>query len=247
MTVINTENLVLDKRERFEKLVSKIEYRSLADIAADHCYISLLALISNKVDFVIASDLNKAPLEIGKANIKEFGAQYENKIETRLGSGVSTIKDGEVESVIIAGIGGNLMLNLLQQEENKLKTFKQLILQPQNEEIEMKKYIHSIGYSIKEECYVCEKGMDYIILNCINEVEEKPYTEEEYVLGRHGNVDQETLEERNSLLRRRYNKMLRLKEKLDKVENKQDYEGAVEKYESTLEHIEIYKKFFKEV
>ncbi len=242
MIDINSEKLVLDKRERFEKLVSKIEYRSLADIAADHCYISLLALINNKVDFVIASDLNKAPLEIGKANIKEFG--YEGKIETRLGSGVSTINDGEVESVIIAGIGGNLMLNLLKQEENKLKTFKQLILQPQNEEIEMKRYIHSIGYTIKEECYVCEKGMDYIILNCINKVEDKPYSEKEYVLGRH--VDENTLVERNSLLRRRYNKMLRLKDKLDKVENKQDYEGTVEKYKSTLEHIEIYKEFFGE-
>ncbi len=245
MKEINSDNLVLDKRERFEKLVSKIEYRTLADIAADHCYISLLALITDKVDFVIASDLNKAPLEIGKANIKAFGVRYEDKIETRLGSGVSTIKDGEVESVIIAGIGGNLMLNLLKQEESKLKTFKQLILQPQNEEIEMKRYIHSIGYTIKEECFVCEKGMDYIILNCINEVEEKPYTEEDYVLGRI--VDTETLEERNSLLRRRYNKMLRLKDKLDKIENKQDYEGTVEKYANTLEHIEIYKKFFKEV
>ncbi len=245
MIDINSEKLVLDKRERFEKLVSKIEYRSLADIAADHCYISLLALVMNKVDFVIASDLNKAPLEIGKANIEAFGSSYESKIETRLGSGLSTIKDGEVESVIIAGIGGNLMLNLLKQEENKLKTFKQLILQPQNEEIEMKKYIHSIGYTIKEECYVTEKGMDYIILNCINEVEDKPYTEGEYVLGR--NVDSNTFEARNSLLRRRYNKMLRLKVKLDKIDNKQDYEGTVEKYESALEHIEIYKKFFKEV
>ncbi len=243
MTDISNEKLVLDKRERFEKLVSKIEYRKLADIAADHCYISLLALENNKVDFVIASDLNKAPLEIGKANIKAFG--YDSKIETRLGSGVSTINDGEVESVIIAGIGGNLMLNLLKQEERKLKTFKQLILQPQNEEIEMKRYIHSIGYTIKDECYVCEKGMDYIILNCINEFETNPYTEKEYVLGRH--VDMETLEERNSLLRRRYNKMIRLKAKLDKVDNKEDYEGAVEKYESCLEHIEIYKSYFKEV
>ncbi len=240
MTENSSEKLVLDKRERFEKLVSKIEFRTLADIAADHCYISLLALESNKVDFVIASDLNKAPLEIGKSNIKEFG--YDNKIETRLGSGVSTIGDGEVESVIIAGIGGNLMLNLLKQEESKLKTFRQLILQPQNEEIEMKRYIHSIGYKIKEECYVCEKGMDYIILNCINEVEENPYTEEDYVLGRI--IDSETLEERDNLLRRRYNKMLRLKDKLDKVENKEDYEGAVDKYNSTLEHIEIYKRYF---
>ncbi len=244
MTEINSEKLVLDKRERFEKLVSKIEYRTLADIAADHCYISLLALINNKVDYVIASDLNKAPLEIGKANIKDFGNGYEEKIETRLGSGVSTIKDGEVESVIIAGIGGNLMLNLLKQEEEKLKTFKQLILQPQNEEIEMKRYIHSIGYTIKEESYVCEKGMNYIILNCINEVEEKTYTEEEYVLGRE--IDSSTLEERDNLLRRRFNKMLRLKEKLDKIENKQDYEGTIEKYNSTLEHIEIYKRHFNE-
>ncbi len=240
MTEINNEKLVLDKRERFEKLVSKIKYRTLADIAADHCYISLLALINDKVDFVIASDLNKAPLEIGKANIKDFG--YENKIETRLGSGISTINDGEVESIIIAGIGGNLMLNLLQQEENKLKTFKQLILQPQNEEIEMKRYIHSIGYTIVEECYVTEKGMDYIILNCLNEVETNPYTEEEYVLGR--SVDSSTMESRNSLLRRRYNKMLRLKDKLDKIENKEDYEGTVDKYNSTLEHIEIYKRYF---
>ncbi len=227
---------MIDKRERFEKLVEKIEYRRLADIAADHCYISLLALENKKVDYVIASDLNKGPLETGKANIKEFG--YEDKIETRLGSGLETIKIGEVESIIIAGIGGNLMLNLMQQEVEKLRSFKQLILQPQNEEIEVKRFIHSIGFSIKDESYVLEKGMRYIILNCFNKEEDVAYTEKDYLIGR--NIDESTLEVHNAFIKNSQRKILKLKEKLDLVENKE----SMLKYQKALEHINIFEEYF---
>ncbi len=228
---------MIDKRERFEKLVEKIEYRRLGDVAADHCYISLLALESKKVDFVIASDLNEAPLDTGKANIKEYG--YDGKIETRLGSGIETIKSGEVDTIIIAGIGGTLMLNLLKKEESKLSSFKQLILQPQNEELEVKKYVHSIGYKIKDESYILEKGMRYIILNCVKGIEEVPYTEEEYLIGR--NVDETTREIHFAFVKNCHKKMLKLKEKLDKVENKEN----MLKYQKCIEHIEIYENYFK--
>ncbi len=228
---------MIDKRERFVKLVEKIEYRRLADIAADHCYISLLALINKKVDFVIASDINKAPIEIGKGNIKEYG--YEDKIETRLGSGLETIKNGEVESIIIAGIGGKLMLDLLKQDESKLKSFKQLILQPQNEEIAVKKYVHSIGYSIKEESFVLEKGMRYIILNCINEAEKQPYTEKEYLIGRR--IDEATLDVHLAFVKNCLKKQLKLKGKLDKVENKE----SMSKYQTVVEYIKIYEEYFQ--
>ncbi len=214
--------------------------RKLADIAADHCYISLLALESKKVDFVIASDLNKGPLETGKANIKEYG--YESKIETRLGSGLEPINNGEVESVIIAGIGGNLMLNLLKNEEEKLGSFKQLILQPQNEEIEVKKYIHSIGFKIKEESYILEKGMRYIILNCVKGKEELAYTEKDYVIGRF--VEEKSKTIHYAFIKNSYKKAIKLKEKLDKVEGKE----SMLKYQRVVEHISIYKKYFgKEV
>ncbi len=228
---------MFEKRERFEKLVDQIEYRTLADIAADHCYITLSALIRDKVDFVIASDLNKAPLNIGKANIEEYG--YSHKVETRLGSGIDTINENEVESVIIAGIGGNLMLNLMQQQEHKLSSFKQLILQPQNEELDIKRYVHSIGYSIKSEVYVYEKSMYYIILNCHNEPEKTPYTETEYVLGR--NVDNQGEKEYLEFINIRYNRMLKLKAKLDKLEGKE----TMPKYIKAINHIEIYENFFQ--
>ncbi len=229
---------MIDKRERFRKLVEKLEYRRLADIAADHCYISLLALENKKVDFVIASDINKGPLEKGKVNIKEYGYE-DDKIETRLGSGLETIKSGEVESVVIAGIGGKLMLDLLKQDESKLGSFKQLILQPQNEEIDVKKYVHSIGYSIKDESYVLEKGMRYIILNCINEAESVPYSEKEYLIGR--NIDITTSEVHLAFVKNSHKKMLKLKAKLDKVENKE----SILKYKMAVERIKIYEDYFK--
>ncbi len=231
---------MIEKRERFEKLVEQIEYRTLADIAADHCYITIRALQRGFIDTAIASDLNKAPLNTGIENIKEAG--FDGKVETRLGSGLDKINAGEVESVIIAGIGGNLMLNLLRQQEEKLKTFKQLILQPQNEEIDVKKYVHSIGFTIKKEIYVSEKGMHYTILNCINKIEDSAYTETEYVLGRV--VDESCKVEHEIYLKHRYNKMLKLKVKLDKLENKE----SMPKYIKAVEHIKIYEEHFgKEV
>ena len=74
---------------RLNMIISHIYTRSIADIGTDHAYIPISLAMENKIDRAIATDLRKGPLLIAEANIKKYS--LENKIELRLGSGISPV------------------------------------------------------------------------------------------------------------------------------------------------------------
>jgi|GEM_PF-283019 len=176
--------------KRINTLVNFIENDSLADIGTDHGYIALHAHNKKKLKKIIACDINKEPLNNCKNNLQKHN--LENVIETRLGSGVSKIEIAEVETAIIAGMGGNLIVDILKENLEISKSFKQLILQPQASVANVRRFIHEIDFSILNEKIIFEDGRYYFILNCINKKEE-PYTDFQYDFGKL------LLEEKNSL------------------------------------------------
>lgn len=98
---------------RLNKLATMVDQDArIADIGTDHAYLPIELVKSGKVNFAIASDIGKGPLDNAKQDIKEAG--LEGKIETRLGAGLETIsaKDN-IDTIVIAGMGGNLMSQIL--------------------------------------------------------------------------------------------------------------------------------------
>ena len=77
----------------------------VADIGADHGYLSIELAETQRATRVIATDLNPAPLDTAKKNI--VAANLEKIIETRLGDGLQVLNAGEVDTICIGGIGGN--------------------------------------------------------------------------------------------------------------------------------------------
>src|SRR5690554_6508909 len=74
------------------------------DIGTDHAYVPIYLIQNNICNGIIATDINRGPLEIAKEQIEAAG--YKDQIETRLGNGLKPIKPGEVDCVVIAGMGG---------------------------------------------------------------------------------------------------------------------------------------------
>ncbi|WP_026476330.1 tRNA (adenine(22)-N(1))-methyltransferase [Alkaliphilus transvaalensis] len=148
---------------RLEKIACLVKEGSrVADIGTDHGYIPLY-LLENKIStFVIASDVNQKPLESAEGNIKDFG--YENQVETRLGSGLETLKVGEVDTVIIAGMGGLLIADLLKASPDVVSNINTFILQPMQAQEELRRYLIENGYSIKEDLLVKEDHRIYEII-----------------------------------------------------------------------------------
>lgn len=149
---------------------------TVADVGCDHGYISIY-LIQNKISpSVIAMDINKGPLEIAKRHLLEYHCS--EQVETRLSDGAKELKmiqdsDGdwqpETEAMIIAGMGGRLVIKILADSKDKVAKMKELILQPQSEIEEVRKYLRNHQFQILDETIVFEEGKYYPVIKVCND------------------------------------------------------------------------------
>ncbi|MGO1372078.1 MAG: tRNA (adenine(22)-N(1))-methyltransferase [Senegalia sp. (in: firmicutes)] len=138
----------------------------VADIGTDHGYIPVY-LIENQISKkVIACDINEAPLQsaINYINTKKLN----EKIDTRLGDGLSPINIGEVDTAIIAGMGGILITNILDDNKDIVKTIEKFILQPMIASSDLRKYLYKNNYKIIDEKLVREDNRFYEIIVAVH-------------------------------------------------------------------------------
>ena len=124
---------------------------TLADVGTDHGYIPIYLLQQKKIPAAIAMDINEGPLERAKEHIALYGLQA--YIQTRLSDGV--------EAVLIAGMGGGLVMHILKNGEKVCQSAKELILQPQSEIENVREFLREEGYAILAEDMVLEDGKFY--------------------------------------------------------------------------------------
>ena len=184
MESLDSGEIKMDISLRLKTIAKEVAGKTVADIATDHAYIPIYLCNQKSISKAIASDVNKAPLERAKYNICSYSCQ--DKIETRLGYGLEKIAYAEVESIVIAGVGGCLIVEILEREPEKTKSFKQLVIQPQSDIYKVRKCLHKIGFEILDEHMVYEDGKFYTIINCESRGSEvqSEYSEVEYTLGK---------------------------------------------------------------
>lgn len=148
----------------------------LADVGTDHGYIPIALVQEGTIPSALAMDVNQGPLERAKEHIREF--ELESCIHTRLSDGVQSLRHGEADSVLIAGMGGALTIKILKEGEEVLKSVKELILQPQSEIDKVRHYLEEAGYRIVKEEMVLEDGKYYPVMKA--EAGEMHYDREIY-------------------------------------------------------------------
>lgn len=131
----------------------------LADVGTDHGYVPIYLMQQGKIPGAIAMDINRGPLERAKEHIALFGMG--NYIETRLSDGLAALKAGEAESILVAGMGGGLVMHILEAGSEIARTAKELILQPQSELERVRRFLEENGYVTDEEDMVFEDGKYY--------------------------------------------------------------------------------------
>lgn len=148
----------LSKRLNF--IINNIENSTvLADIGTDHGYIPLYATKNGLCSKAIAVDINKDPLDKARLNAILEGAGDE--LEFRLGDGLKPLEKDEAEVVIIAGMGGNLIRDILEESMDKVTSLNYLILVPaQNPEV-LREYLYNNDYEIICEDLCEEEGIYY--------------------------------------------------------------------------------------
>ena len=116
---------------RIKAVLNFVEKNSrVADIGTDHGYLAIELIKSGKASFVVASDLNSKPLDAARKNITAAGLN--DFIDIRLGEGLKILREGEVDTICIAGMGGALIAEILNESPAVLMNVQRLILQPMN-------------------------------------------------------------------------------------------------------------------
>ena len=135
----------------------------IADIGTDHAYLPIQLVKEGKVDYAIASDVAAGPLENAEKDI--IAAGLKNKIETRLGSGLETISAKDrIDTVVIAGMGGKLMTNILNEAWSRNFHFVTLILEPNVGEPGVREWLSAHKYQIINEKIITEAGHIYELI-----------------------------------------------------------------------------------
>ncbi|MGN0453146.1 MAG: class I SAM-dependent methyltransferase [Ruminococcus sp.] len=122
----------------------------LADIGTDHAYLPVYLTVTGKVFSAIAADINPLPLEKGKATVRKFGA--ESKVTTRLCPGLDSISPDEVDDIVIAGMGGETIISIIDNAPWLKDSQKRLILQPMSKQELLIEYLCKNGFEI-----ICQK------------------------------------------------------------------------------------------
>lgn len=152
--------------DRMRAVVGLVEpCKSIADIGCDHGYVAMELVRSNICRHVIAMDINKGPLERARHNIRDYDMQ--DYIETRLSDGTHALHAGEVEGIICAGMGGKLVISILEQDRALVSNLRQVILQPQSELDEVRSYLRENGFIIDREDMVFEDGKYYPMMRAL--------------------------------------------------------------------------------
>ncbi len=150
--------------------------KSLCDIGTDHAYVAIYLAKKGIAEKIIAADIKKGPLAQAEKNIEAF--EVSGRIETRLSNGFSEIAENEVECCIIAGMGGETITEILENE----KGCKYFVLQMQSAHKELRQYLSTHGYVIEKED-VCREGNKMYTALLATRGEGKTYSETELEIG----------------------------------------------------------------
>ena len=152
--------------ERLAVLAEMVSFRRTADIGCDHGLLTAYLLTSGKVDYAVASDINKKPLEAAEANLCGSLPDISSvNVSLRLGDGLAVLTRDEVDCCIIAGIGGMNICGMLRESPDVASGLKQLVLSPERDMETLRRYLRVPGFCIVREVITEERGHFYFAMD----------------------------------------------------------------------------------
>ena len=136
--------------ERLLKIANKIEDgESVLDIGTDHGYLPLYLYEKGKCNKLILSDISEGSLKKAEEDAKTYFPEVE--FDLRIGDGLKVVKPKEVDTVVIAGMGGNLIKDILDFDLNKSWTFEKYIFEPRRHIGRLRHYLLYHSFKIVDE------------------------------------------------------------------------------------------------
>lgn len=145
--------------------------RCAADIGTDHGLVPVYLVMSGQAERVILSDIARRPLERALENVRKYCPQEGipealssegvcscGRFSFRLGAGLEVLSACEADAIIIAGMGGETICDILSERPDIARSAERLVLQPRSMCAELRRWLTSNGYSITDERIAEENG-----------------------------------------------------------------------------------------
>lgn len=134
----------------------------LADIGTDHAYLPIELVQKNIAASAVAGDVHAGPYEAAKENVEGLGLSH--KISVRFGNGLAVLVPGEVDTAVIAGMGGSTIIEILISQPTVTYSLKRLILQPMVGAAAVRRWLVANQWCIADELLVQDDGRLYEII-----------------------------------------------------------------------------------
>ncbi len=133
--------------------------RALADIGTDHAYLPIWLLKSGKTPRALACDVNPGPLEAARRHARRYGVGEELRL--LLSDGLREVPPEDAEDVVIAGMGGELILRIVAEAPWLRDGAKRLVLQPMSAADKLRLGLKELGFQVLEERAAVDGGKPY--------------------------------------------------------------------------------------
>lgn len=144
----------------------------LCDVACDHAHVPIWLLQHGKIQKAVCMDIIPGPMEKAKENLRKYG--MEDRAVLLLSDGLDAYT-GELgaDQLLISGLGGMMISEILLREPGKTHSFNSLVLQPQSDAPLVRRTLHCMGAVITDEALVEEEGKFYPVIKAVFQSERK--------------------------------------------------------------------------
>ena len=137
----------------------------VADIGSDHGQVPLALLEQGRVERAIAVEVARGPFVMAETAFRK--SQYHAQLEARFGDGLSPLQKGEVQGIVIAGMGAGTIWRILTAPyalQLLSDDLPELIVQPMEETGLIRFFARLTGYQVKQDVWIQDRGLIY---NCL--------------------------------------------------------------------------------
>ncbi len=134
----------------------------VADIGTDHGLLPIYLIEQNISPAVIATDIGISPAAVARKNVDTAGLA--DRIAVRVGDGLAPLSSTDADDIVVAGMGGETIAEILDAAPWIRDARYRLILQPMTHAEAVHRWLYANGFTIREEHFLEDAGRHYILL-----------------------------------------------------------------------------------
>ena len=152
-----------NRMKEIYSLVRRMSDRGACDVGTDHAHIPIELVQTGKLPFAIATDISLPSAKRGEKNIAENGLS--DKIKTYCANGTLGVPLDGIGDIIIAGMGGELIAEIILADGRLKSTDLHFVLQPMTKQDELRSILAQNGYEIEKESCIPDGERIYFIMS----------------------------------------------------------------------------------